>query len=143
LMTMAAELKRRVIGQDVACEAVARALQRAGAGLKAPGRPVGVFLFVGPTGVGKTEMAKATAAFLFGSEKAMLRYDMSEYQEKYNVTRLIGSPPGYLGHEQEGQLTGALRRKPFCVVLLDEVDKAHPDILNLLLQIFDDGRITD
>ena len=111
--------------------------------MKAPGRPIAVFLFLGPTGVGKTELAKATAAFLFGDGKALVRLDMSEYMEKHTVSRLIGAPPGYIGHEEEGQLTGALRRAPFCVVLLDEVEKAHPDVLNLFLQVFDDGRLTD
>jgi ATP-dependent Clp protease ATP-binding subunit ClpC len=143
LEKMADQLKARVIGQEKACEEVAQAVQRARAGLKAPGRPIGVFLFLGPTGVGKTELAKATAAFLFGSDKAMVRLDMSEFMEKHTVSRLIGAPPGYIGHEEEGQLTGALRRTPFCVVLLDEVEKAHPDVFNLFLQVFDDGRLTD
>lgn len=143
LRRLPAELKSRVIGQDHACEKVADVVQRARAGLKAATRPVGVFLFVGPTGVGKTELAKATAFFLFGSDKAMVRIDMSEFMEKHTVSRLIGAPPGYIGHDEEGQLTGALRRTPFCVVLLDEVEKAHPDVLNLFLQVFDDGRLTD
>ena len=140
---MADQLKRRVIGQDPACDLVAQAVQRSRAGLKAPNRPVAVLLFVGPTGVGKTELAKATASFLFDSERAMLRIDMSEFAEKHTVSRLIGSPPGYVGHEEEGQLTGPLRRSPYCVVLLDEVEKAHPDVLNLFLQVFEDGRLTD
>ena len=114
-----------------------------GQGLKAPGRPIAVCLFHGLTGVGKTELAKATAAFLFGDDKALVRLDMSEYMEKHTVSRLIGAPPGYIGHEEDGQLTGALRRTPFCVVLLDEVEKAHQDVLNLFLQVFDDGRLTD
>jgi ATP-dependent Clp protease ATP-binding subunit ClpC len=143
LSRMAEELKTRVIGQDNACDSVAQVIQRARAGLKAPGRPIGVFLFLGPTGVGKTELAKATAAYLFNSEKALVRIDMSEFMEKHSVSRLIGAPPGYIGHEEEGQLTGAVRRTPFCVVLLDEVEKAHPDVLNLFLQVFDDGRLTD
>lgn len=143
LLHMAADLKARVIGQDEACEKVAHVVQRARAGLKAPGRPIAVFLFLGPTGVGKTELAKATAAFLFGSEKSMIRVDMSEFMEKHTVSRLIGAPPGYVGHDEEGQLTGPLRRTPFSVVLLDEVEKAHPDVLNLFLQVFDDGRLTD
>lgn len=143
LQRMAAELQARVIGQDHACERVARVVQRARAGLKDANRPTGVFLFAGPTGVGKTELAKATAAFLFGSDNALIRIDMSEYMEKHAVSRLIGAPPGYIGHDEEGQLTGALRRTPYAVVLLDEVEKAHPDVLNLFLQVFDDGRITD
>jgi len=140
---MADQLKRRVIGQDKACETVAQAVQRSRAGLKAPNRPLAVLLFAGPTGVGKTELAKATASFLFDSERAMLRIDMSEFMEKHTVSRLIGSPPGYVGHDEEGQLTGPLRRSPYCVVLLDEVEKAHPDVLNLFLQVFEDGRLTD
>ena len=143
LLHMADDLEARVIGQDNACEKVARVVQRARAGLKASGRPIAVFLFLGPTGVGKTELAKATAAFLFGSEKSMIRVDMSEFMEKHTVSRLIGAPPGYVGHGEEGQLTGPLRRKPFSVVLLDEVEKAHPDVLNLFLQVFDDGHLTD
>lgn len=143
LQRMPDELKARVIGQDGACETIAAVVQRARAGLKAAARPVGVFLFTGPTGVGKTELAKATAAFLFGSEGAMVRIDMSEFMERHTVARLIGAPPGYIGHDEEGQLTGALRRTPYCVVLLDEVEKAHADVLNLFLQVFDDGRLTD
>jgi ATP-dependent Clp protease ATP-binding subunit ClpC len=143
LLEMAKELKQRVIGQDDACEKVAQAVQRARAGLKAPGRPIGVLLFLGPTGVGKTELAKATAAFLFGNDTAMVRLDMSDFMEKHTVSRLVGAPPGYIGHDEEGQLTGALRRTPHCLVLLDEVEKAHPDVLNLFLQVFDDGRLTD
>jgi ATP-dependent Clp protease ATP-binding subunit ClpC len=143
LLRMAEELKQRVIGQDGACDAVALAVQRARAGLKADNRPVGVFLFLGPTGVGKTALAKATASYLFGSEQALLRLDMSEFMEKHNVSRLIGAPPGYVGHEEEGDLTGKLRRTPYCVVLLDEIEKAHPDALTLFLQLFDEGRLTD
>ena len=143
LVGTADQLKRRVIGQDKACESVAQAVQRARAGLKAPNRPVAVLLFTGPTGTGKTELAKATATFLFDSERAMLRIDMSEFMEKHTVSRLIGSPPGYVGHDEEGQLSGPLRRTPYCVVLLDEVEKAHPDVLNLFLQVFEDGRLTD
>ncbi len=143
LMRMAEWLKSRVIGQDPACEAVARVVQRARAGLKGEGRPIGALLFAGPTGVGKTELAKAVAEFLFGSSKAMIRLDMSEYMEKHAVSKLIGAPPGYIGHDEQGQLTGALRRTPFSVVLLDEVEKAHPDILNLFLQVLEDGRLTD
>lgn len=143
LVLMADELKARIIGQDEACEKVTLVIQRARAGLKPSGRPIAVLLFVGPTGVGKTELAKATAAFLFGSDKAMVRIDMSEFMERHTVSRLIGAPPGYIGHDEQGQLTGALRRTPYCVVLLDEIEKAHPDVLNLFLQVFDDGRLTD
>jgi len=143
LVGMADELKARVIGQDLACDKVAEVIQRARVGLKAAGKPIGVFLFLGPTGVGKTELAKTTAAILFGAEKSLVRIDMSEFMEKHSVSRLIGAPPGYVGHDEEGQLTGALQRTPFCVVLLDEVEKAHPDVLNLFLQLFDEGRLTD
>ncbi|MFH0945645.1 MAG: ATP-dependent Clp protease ATP-binding subunit, partial [Planctomycetota bacterium] len=143
LLRMAEILKQRVIGQEDAVDAVAEVVQRARAGLKSANRPIGVLLFLGPTGVGKTELAKATAEFLFGSEKAMIRLDMSEFMEKHQAARLVGSPPGYVGSEEEGQLTGALRRKPFSVVLLDEIDKGHPDVLNLFLQVFDDGHLTD
>jgi len=140
---MADQLKRRVIGQDKACETVAQAVQRSRVGLKAPNRPVAVLLFVGPGGVGKTELAKATASFLFDTERALLRIDMSEFMEKHTVSRLIGSPPGYVGHDEEGQLTGPLRYSPYCVALLDEIEKAHPDVLDLFLQVFEDGRLTD
>ncbi|MEW6667418.1 MAG: ATP-dependent Clp protease ATP-binding subunit [Thermodesulfobacteriota bacterium] len=143
LLRMAEALKDRVIGQDEAADAVSEVVQRARAGLKAVGRPIGVLLFLGPTGVGKTELAKATADFLFGSDRAMIRLDMSEFAEKHHTARLVGSPPGYVGSEEEGQLTGALRRKPFSVVLLDEIEKAHPDVLDLFLQAFDDGRLSD
>ncbi|MEW6663588.1 MAG: ATP-dependent Clp protease ATP-binding subunit [Thermodesulfobacteriota bacterium] len=143
LLRMAETLKERVIGQDEAADAVAEVVQRARAGLKAAGRPIAVMLFLGPTGVGKTELVKATADFLFGSEKAMIRLDMSEFAEKHHAARLVGSPPGYVGSEEEGQLTGALRRNPFSVVLLDEIEKAHPEVLNLFLQVFDDGRLSD
>lgn len=143
LLCMAEALKERIIGQDEAVEAVAEVVLRARAGIKRAGRPVGVLLFLGPTGVGKTELAKATADFLFGSEKAMIRLDMSEFAERHLVARLVGSPPGYIGSEEEGQLTGALRAKPFSLVLIDEVEKAHPEVLNLFLQVFDDGRLTD
>ena len=136
-------LMRRVIGQDVAIKEVAEAIRTARVGLKKPNRPVGVFLFVGSTGTGKTELAKALAEFLFGTEDALIRFDMSEYGEKHNVARLIGAPPGYLGHDEEGQLTGKVRTRPFCVVLFDEIEKAHPDVFNIFLQIFDDGRLTD
>ncbi len=143
LLGMAGALRRRVIGQDGACEKVAQMVQRAYAGLKHPQRPVAVLLFVGPTGVGKTELAKATAEFLFGSPAALIRIDMSEYMEKHSVSRLIGAPPGFIGHDQEPQLSGALRRQPYSVVLIDEVEKAHPEVLNLFLQLFDEGRLTD
>ena len=140
---MADILRRRVISQDAACEKVAEMVQRAHAGLKPPQRPVAVLLFVGPTGVGKTELAKATAEFLYGDSTALIRLDMSEYMERHSVSRLIGAPPGFIGHDEEPQLTGALRRRPNSVVLIDEVEKAHPDVLNLFLQLFDEGRLTD
>ncbi len=143
LLKMGEILRKRVIGQDKAVDAVTEAVQRARAGIKDPNRPISVMLFMGPTGVGKTELAKATTEFLFGSDNSLIRLDMSEFMEKYSVSRLIGSPPGYVGYEEEGQLTGALRRKPFSVVLLDEVEKADPEVLNLFLQVFDDGRLTD
>jgi ATP-dependent Clp protease ATP-binding subunit ClpC len=143
LLGMAGALRGRVIGQDGACEKVAQMVQRAYAGLKHPDRPVAVLLFVGPTGVGKTELAKATAEFLFGDPSALIRLDMSEYMEKHSVSRLIGAPPGFIGHDEEPQLTGALRRRPYSVVLIDEVEKAHPDVLNLFLQLFEEGRLTD
>ena len=136
-------LKQRVVGQDHAIKIVANAIRRARAGLKDPNRPIGSFLFLGPTGVGKTELAKALADFLFNDEKAMIRLDMSEYMEKHSVSKLIGSPPGYVGHEEGGQLTEAVRRRPYSVILLDEVEKAHHDVFNILLQILDDGRLTD
>ncbi len=143
LLHMAETIKKRVIGQDEAVEKVAEVVKMARTGLKDPKRPAGVFLFLGPTGVGKTELAKATAQFLFGSENEMIRLDMSEYMDKYNVSKLIGSPPGYIGYDEEGQLTGKLRRKPYSVVLLDEIEKAHPEIFDLFLQVFDEGRLTD
>ena len=136
-------LKSRVIGQDEAVGVVAGAIRRNRAGLSDLNRPIGSFLFLGPTGVGKTELAKTLAEYLFDSEKAMVRIDMSEYMEKFSVQRLIGAPPGYVGYEEGGQLTEAVRRHPYCVVLLDEVEKAHPDVFNVLLQVLDDGRLTD
>jgi ATP-dependent Clp protease ATP-binding subunit ClpB len=136
-------VKRRVIGQDEAVVAVANAIRRARAGLQDPNRPIGSFLFLGPTGVGKTELARALAEFLFDDEGAMLRVDMSEYMEKHSVARLIGAPPGYVGYEEGGSLTEAVRRRPYQVILFDEVEKAHPDVFNVLLQVLDDGRLTD
>ena len=143
LIHMEERLKKRVLGQDEAVKAVSDAVRRARAGLQEPNRPIGSFMFLGPTGVGKTELAKTLAEFLFDSEKAMVRIDMSEYMEKHSVARLIGSPPGYVGHEEGGHLTETIRRKPFSVILLDEIEKAHPEVFNLLLQILDDGRLTD
>jgi len=143
LLRMEEELHRRIVSQDGAISAVARAIRRTRAGLKSPNRPVGSFLFLGPTGVGKTEVARGLAAFLFGSERNLMRFDMSEYMEKHSVSKLIGSPPGYVGHEEGGQLTERVKRNPYCVVLLDEIEKAHPDTFNVLLQVFEDGHLTD
>ena len=140
---MEERLHERVIGQDEAIEAVSNAVRRSRAGLSDPNRPIGTFLFLGPTGVGKTELAKALAEFLFDDEHAMVRLDMSEYMEKHSVARLIGAPPGYVGYEEGGQLTEAVRRRPYAVILLDEIEKAHPDVFNVLLQVLDDGRLTD
>ncbi|MCI5193548.1 MAG: AAA family ATPase, partial [Candidatus Electrothrix sp. AU1_5] len=137
------ELARRVVGQKEAITSVANAVRRARAGLQDPDRPLGSFIFLGPTGVGKTELARSLADFLFDSEQAMIRIDMSEYMEKHSVARLIGAPPGYVGYDQGGMLTEAVRRKPYSVVLLDEIEKAHPDVFNVLLQVLDDGRMTD
>ena len=136
-------LHKRVIGQDEAVTKITEAIIRSKAGIKDPGKPIGSFLFLGPTGVGKTELAKALAENLFDDESNMVRIDMSEYMEKYSVSRLIGAPPGYVGYDEGGQLTEAVRRKPYSVVLFDEVEKAHPDVFNVLLQVLDDGRITD
>jgi ATP-dependent Clp protease ATP-binding subunit ClpB len=143
LLTLETTLENRVVGQDLAITAVSEAIRRSRAGLSDPNRPMGAFLFVGPTGVGKTELAKALTNELFNQEEAMIRLDMSEYMEKHSVAKLIGSPPGYVGHDEGGQLTEAIRRRPYSVILLDEVEKAHHDVFNILLQIFDDGRITD
>ena len=143
LLTLDETLHKRVVGQDEAVQAVTEAIQRSRAGIQVPNRPIGSFLFLGPTGVGKTELAKALAQALFDDENNMVRIDMSEYMEKYSVSRLIGAPPGYVGYEEGGQLTEAVRRKPYSVVLFDEVEKAHPDVFNVLLQVLDDGRITD
>ena len=143
LIHMEERLHDRVIGQDEAVEAVSNALRRSRAGLADPNRPIGSFLFLGPTGVGKTELAKALAEFMFDSEQAIVRIDMSEYMEKHAVARLIGAPPGYVGYDEGGQLTEAVRRRPYAVILLDEIEKAHPDAFNVLLQIMDDGRLTD
>src|SRR5207237_6401686 len=143
LLRMEDDLHKRVVGQDEAVHAVADAIRRSRAGLSDPNRPNGSFLFLGPTGVGKTELARALADFLFDDERAMVRIDMSEYQEKHTVSRLIGAPPGYVGYDEGGQLTEAVRRRPYAVVLLDEIEKAHPEVFNVLLQLLDDGRLTD
>ena len=143
LMKMKAKLQSRIIGQDEAIDKTVRAIQRNRAGIKDPGKPIGTFLFFGPTGVGKTQLAKALAEYLFDSEDNIIRLDMSEYMEKFNVSRLIGAPPGYVGFEEGGQLSERVRRKPYCVVLLDEIEKAHPDVFNVLLQVMDEGRLTD
>ena len=137
------ELGKRVVGQGEAVQAVSTAVRRARAGLQDPNRPIGSFMFLGPTGVGKTELTKALADFLFDDENAMVRIDMSEYMEKHSVARLIGAPPGYVGYEEGGALTEAVRRRPYQVVLFDEIEKAHPDVFNVLLQVLDDGRLTD
>jgi ATP-dependent Clp protease ATP-binding subunit ClpB len=143
LIHMDERLRQRVVGQDEAIEAVSNAVRRARAGIQDPNRPIGSFIFLGPTGVGKTELARALAEFLFDDENAMIRIDMSEYQERHTVSRLVGAPPGYVGYEEGGQLTEAVRRKPYSVILFDEVEKAHPEVFNLLLQLLDDGRLTD
>jgi ATP-dependent Clp protease ATP-binding subunit ClpB len=143
LLRMEDELSARVVGQGAAVAAVSDAVRRARAGISDPNRPTGSFLFLGPTGVGKTELVKALAAYLFDDERAMIRIDMSEYSEKHSVARLVGAPPGYVGYDQGGQLTESVRRRPYSVVLLDEVEKAHPDVFDILLQVLDDGRLTD
>ncbi|MGA3146673.1 MAG: AAA family ATPase, partial [Acidimicrobiales bacterium] len=143
LIRMEDALHARVVGQDEAVSAVANAIRRSRAGLSDPNRPIGSFLFMGPTGVGKTELARALAEFLFDDARAMVRIDMSEYMERHSVARLVGAPPGYVGYEEGGQLTEAIRRRPYAVVLLDELEKAHPDVFNTLLQVLEDGRLTD
>jgi len=143
LLKMEDDIKQRIVGQEQAIEAIAKAIRRSRAGIKDPRRPIGSFIFLGPTGVGKTELARVLARFLFGNEDALLRFDMSEYMEKFNVSRLVGAPPGYVGYEEGGQLTEKIRRKPYSVVLFDEIEKAHPDIFNILLQILEDGQLTD
>jgi ATP-dependent Clp protease ATP-binding subunit ClpB len=143
LVRMEEVLHQRVVGQDEAVSAVANAIRRSRSGLSDPNRPIGSFMFLGPTGVGKTELARTLAEFLFDDQRAMVRIDMSEYMEKHTVARLIGAPPGYVGYDEGGQLTEAIRRRPYAVVLLDEIEKAHPDVFNVLLQVLDDGRLTD
>lgn len=143
LLSLEDELRKRVVGQEEAIEAVANAVRRSRAGLQDPKRPIGSFIFLGTTGVGKTELAKALSAALFDNESQMVRIDMSEYQERHSVSRLIGAPPGYVGYDEGGQLTEAIRRHPYSVVLLDEIEKAHPDVFNVLLQVLDDGHLTD
>ena len=143
LMRLEQELHARIVGQDEAVQAVSEAVRRSRAGLGDPNRPVGSFLFLGPTGVGKTELARALAEALFGDEDLMVRFDMSEFQERHTVSRLVGAPPGYVGYEEAGQLTEQMRRRPYSVLLFDEIEKAHPDVFNILLQILDDGRLTD
>ena len=143
LLHMEEGLHERVVGQEEAVRVVSNAVRRARAGLQDPNRPIGSFIFLGPTGVGKTELARALAEFLFDDEHAMIRIDMSEYQEKHTVSRLIGAPPGYVGYEEGGQLTESVRRRPYSVVLFDEIEKAHPEVFNVLLQLLDDGRLTD
>ena len=143
LLNMEAELHKRIVSQDEAITTIAKAVRRARTGLKDPKRPIGSFMFLGPTGVGKTELAKALVEFMFGNEDALIRLDMSEFMERHSVARLVGAPPGYVGYDEGGQLTEAIRRKPYCAILLDEIEKAHPDVFNILLQIFDDGHLTD
>lgn len=143
LVRMEERLKGRVVGQDEALELVANAVRRSRSGLSDPNRPIGSFIFLGPTGVGKTETARALAEFLFDDDQAIVRIDMSEYQERHTVARLIGAPPGYVGYEEGGQLTEAIRRRPYSIVLFDEIEKAHSDVFNILLQVLDDGRLTD
>src|SRR5690606_19542438 len=143
LLQLETELHKKVVSQHEAITAISKALRRARAGLKDPKRPMGSFIFIGPSGVGKTLLSKALAEFMFGDEEALIHLDMSEYMEKHNVSRLIGAPPGYVGYEEGGQLTERVRRRPYSVVLLDEIEKAHPDVFNMLLQIMEEGRLTD
>ena len=143
LLHMEEALHKRIIGQDEAIDTISKSVRRARAGLKDPRHPIGTFMFLGPTGVGKTELARALAEFMFGNENSLIRIDMSEFMEKFAVSRLVGAPPGYVGFEEGGQLTEAVRRKSYCLILLDEIEKAHPDVFNILLQIFDDGHLTD
>jgi ATP-dependent Clp protease ATP-binding subunit ClpC len=143
LLRMEEELHKRIVGQEEAIVAVSKAIRRSRAGVGNPKKPIGSFMFMGPTGVGKTELARALAEFLFDNEDALLRFDMSEYMEKFNVSRFAGAPPGYVGHDEGGQLTEKVRRRPYSVVLFDEIEKAHPEVYNLLLQILEDGRLTD
>ena len=143
LVKMSDDLKGMIIGQDEALQKVTKSIQRNRVGLKDPNKPIGTFIFLGPTGVGKTELAKALAKYIFDSEDALIRIDMSEYMEKFSISRLIGAPPGYVGYEEGGQLTEKVRRKPYSVILLDEIEKAHPDVYNILLQVLDDGQLTD
>ena len=143
LLEMEGYLHKRVVGQDEPVKAISRAVRRARTGLKDPKRPIGTFMFLGPTGVGKTLLAKSLAEFLFGSEEALIKIDMSEFMERHNVSRLVGAPPGYVGYEEGGQLTEAVRRRPYCVILLDEIEKAHPEVFNMLLQIMEDGNLAD
>ena len=143
ILGIESELQKKIVGQNNAIEQISKAVKRASAGIQDPNKPIGVFMFLGPTGVGKTELTKSLSEFLFADKGAMLRIDMSEYMEKHSVSKLIGAPPGYIGHENAGLLTEAIRRKPYQIILLDEIEKAHDDIFNLLLQVFDDGRLTD
>ena len=143
IINMEGELKKRVVGQDAALELISSCIRRSRSGLSDPARPLGSFLFLGPTGVGKTELAKTLSQFLFNSDKSLIRIDMSEYMEKFSVSRLIGAPPGYVGYQEGGQLTEIVRRKPYSVILFDEIEKAHPEVFNLLLQVLDDGQLTD
>ena len=140
---MEEELRKHIIGQEEAIEAISKAVRRARAGLKDPRRPIGSFIFLGPTGVGKTELTKALAAFMFGSEEALIQLDMSEFMERHTVSRLVGAPPGYVGYEEAGQLTEAIRRRPYSIVVFDEIEKAHPEAHNMLLQIMEEGHLSD